>query len=304
MKRLFTKIKNRLIREVEERYSKVEAYFKEIYLQYLNRTSVTTLDSTSDKVVVSLTTFPARIEKVALTIESIFHQKVKPDVVHLWLAALEFPDEKLPESLRRLEKRGLKISFVDENIRSYKKLIYSLKEYPESIIITTDDDVFYPSYWLEKLIDTHQKYPEDIVCYRGHNLKLTPSGELEPYRNLLTENHVRFPLEASYSLLPTGVSGILYPPHSLHPEVFNQQKFMELAPNGDDIWFKCCGLLNNTKSRRVFTKNIHFSEVRGSQAVSLYSLNVFHNKNDEQLKKVFDAYKLQGMLKEENVLQF
>lgn len=296
MKRLLLKIKNRLAREIEERYNKVEAFFQEIYLRYLTKSSNTTINSVTDKVVVSLTTFPARIEKVALTIETIFQQKTRPDVIHLWLALSEFPDRVLPESIKRLETRGLRVSFVDENIRSYKKLIYALKQYPESIIITIDDDVFYPRYWLEKMLATHRQHPKDIICYRGHNLKLTQTGELESYRNILEHNRSRFSAEATYSLLPTGVSGIMYPPHSLNPEVFNQKKFMELAPNGDDIWFKACGLLNNTKSRRVFTKNIHFNEIRGSQAVSLYSLNVHSNKNDEQLKKVFDEYKLHKMI--------
>lgn len=39
---------------------------------------------------------------------------------------------------------------------SYKKIIPSLKEYPENIIFTCDDDIFYPKGWLKDLYEDYK----------------------------------------------------------------------------------------------------------------------------------------------------
>ena len=44
-----------------------------------------------EEVIVSLTTFPARISTVWITIETIFRQEVMPDRIVLWLAKEQFP---------------------------------------------------------------------------------------------------------------------------------------------------------------------------------------------------------------------
>ena len=53
-----------------------------------------------ERMVVSLTTFPLRIGKVHLTIQSILRQSRLADRVLLWLSKEEFPEEaQLPENL-------------------------------------------------------------------------------------------------------------------------------------------------------------------------------------------------------------
>ena len=73
------------------------------------------------KMVVSLTTFPLRIGKVHLTIQSILRQSRPADRILLWLSKEEFPEEaQLPANLLRLKEKGLDIRFCD-NIRSFKR---------------------------------------------------------------------------------------------------------------------------------------------------------------------------------------
>ena len=63
-----------------------------------------------EKMVVSLTTFPLRIGKVHLTIQSILRQSRPADRVLLWLSKEEFPEEaQLPENLLRLKEAGLPV---------------------------------------------------------------------------------------------------------------------------------------------------------------------------------------------------
>ena len=78
------------------------------------------------KMIVSFTSFPARIHVVYKTLSSIYEQTMLPDKVILWLAKPQFPnlDADLPESLLAYKKLGLEIRWVDEDIRPHKKYYY------------------------------------------------------------------------------------------------------------------------------------------------------------------------------------
>ena len=279
----------RLIKPFRKAVEKCRMVAKEIYFRTINRHSKKPVkqENRSD-VIITLTTFPARINRVFITIESLLRQKLPPAEIHLWLSADEINAEHLPKSLKRLIKRGLKVSFMAGNLKSYKKLVYALKEYPENILVTVDDDIMYPSHWLEQLYETHKKHPEDIICHRAHYLLLDENDRLLPYKSLIKKGGEEIGGdEASYALLPTGASGILYPPHALHALAVNDEQFMRLAPMADDIWFKCCALLNNKKTRRVKPLNSSYDMVLGTKDSGLYKKNVKQGFNDEQLKQVF-----------------
>lgn len=279
-----------MLKSILHRHLYGNSHFSEASWSLLNRFSCERVVGKSDELVVSITSYPARIETLYQTIESIFRQTVKPEIIHVWLAESEFSSQTLPASLERLRKRGIRLDFVSENLRPYKKLYYALQAYPESTIITIDDDIIYPPNWLEQMLQAHRRYPEDILCYRGHDLRLVAPNVLMNYNELKNKN--RYSIESSYELMPTGVSGVLYPPNSLHEEVLNKSLFLSLAPSSDDIWFKCCALLNKTKARRILQHNVHFKLIEGSQRTSLYHTNVIMKKNDEQLKRVFNHFDL------------
>ena len=97
------------------------------------------------KIIVSLTSYPKRIDTIWLTITSLFKQSMKPDLIVLWLAKSQFKTlDDLPDSLKRLQKYGLKIKLCDD-LKSHKKYYYALKEFNEDIVILADDDMFYPN---------------------------------------------------------------------------------------------------------------------------------------------------------------
>ena len=73
--------------------------------------------------VVSLTSFPARMKFVWRAIESIFLQETKPARVVLVLSREEFPDEVLPQAVEMQCDRGLEILWTAANTRAYKKLL-------------------------------------------------------------------------------------------------------------------------------------------------------------------------------------
>ena len=239
-------------------------------------------------IIVSLTTYPDRFNVVHLAIESLLNQTIKPNKIVLWLSKEEVKKFPLPKRIYKLQKRGVSLKFVNENLRQYKKLIYALREYKDSIIITADDDVIYPKWWLEGLLKTHRDFPNATVAYWCLMIKKDGEKKLKPYISW-NDPTIRGP---HHNLFPIGVGGILYPPKCLNNEVFNKKIFLKICPSGDDIWFKSMALLNNTKTVMVKEKVIKFPVIINSQKTALWHINVRQNKNDEQLKKVFDYYNL------------
>jgi len=259
-------------------------------LKLLNRFSSRAMKKNNSKfkVVVSMTSYPKRLGSVYLSIESIFNQSFSPDKIILWLSEEELCIEDIPISLKKMRSRGLDIRFVEDNLKSYKKLFYTIQEFGDYLIITCDDDTIYPKDFLKEMICTHQKHPKCIVGYRCSWMEKKENDQLIPYKSWKQSN-TDIP---SLNLFPTGVGGVLYPPGSLHSEVLNKSLFMRLAPTGDDIWFKGMSLKNHTKVVAVNSKFTEFPSIKGSQIEALWHRNVVLNENDLQVKNIFDYYNL------------
>lgn len=200
--------------------------------------------------IISLTTFPARINTVHHVVRTLLSQTVPADMVVLWLAPEQFPNREadLPQNLLELVANGLSVEWCPD-IKSYKKLVPALQKFPNDNIITVDDDVLYPANMLAELIKTHNKYPDDICAHRVrkiniHNNDVLPykTWRLSEVRGLLN-THFR----ASYDILPNGCGGILYPARSLDSDVLKSDLFMELCRHQDDVWFWAMAVKNNRK---------------------------------------------------------
>ena len=192
-------------------------------------------------VIVSLTSFPARIENAWLATESIFQQTVVPRVIVLVLAEEEFPGRKLPKHIVRQEGRGLTILWTDVNYRSYDKLLPVLRRYPGSTVITIDDDLIMPATLVADLLSASREYPGWIIGYRGWEI-ISRNSELAFGRHWQRAT----PESPPDNLFIPGNSGVLYPPGSLHPTVHDIDTAMKLAPSSDDIWFWACSVVNGT----------------------------------------------------------
>lgn len=242
------------------------------------------------KVTVSLTTYPRRIEMVKYAIFSIFLQSVKPDRIVLWLATEEFPDGKknLPQELLLFEEYGLTIKWC-ANLRSYKKLIPSLIEYPQDLIITVDDDIYYHPRLIESLLNAHWQSPTCVIAGRAHKVKIRDRHFLS-YR--LWEKEI-INEEPSYLSFPTGAGGVLWTPGALGQEVLNVNQFLNLCPYADDIWFWGMMVLNQTKCIapvHPWTKLVYVDPKEEIEGDTLTAKNVGRNLNDYQLEAMIQKY--------------
>ena len=246
------------------------------------------------KIIVSLTSYPARIDEVPYTIHSLLEQSLKPDEIILWLGHDKFPNKEkdLPEMLLNLCKRGLTIKWC-KDIRSYTKLIPALKLHPDDIIVTADDDIYYPKDWLEKLYQSYQKHPAEIHCHRIHKITFDSQRHILPYKEWIQCYMTDYP---AYTNFLTGVGGVLYPPHSLYKDVLKSSLFLKLAPYADDIWFWAMAVMKGTKIRNIkkgYSKLTYVNPEREYgiiEGATLAAENVVNGKNDEQLKKILKRY--------------
>ena len=245
-----------------------------------------------EHVVVSLTSYGRRVQNVLpVVIYSLFRQTCKPDVIVLWLDQ-SWNDENLPSALKLLQRYGLTVKYC-EDIRSYKKLIPSLDEYPKSVIITVDDDVYYRKNLIERLLACHRKNPGKIICNDAHFPTFNQDGMLNPY------NAWQHDIENKDHLLvfPVGVGACLYKKEYLHNDVSDRRKFMQLAPYADDIWFFFMAYIIGTGHIVMpYLGNVLIPVDNVYQllhsASNLSNQNYRDSRNDVQIKAVMDHYNI------------
>lgn len=251
-----------------------------------HRGGVTEIHYDDKEVIVSLTSYGPRIQDVHLTIESLMQQTRKANRIILWLSENEKTKE-LPMALQLQQSRGLEIRYC-KDIRSYKKLIPTLKLYPEAIIITVDDDCLYNIDVIDRLYRSYLTDKSCVHCLTGSEIAIE-NGKIEPYKKWKPLKINAF----GKQILTTGVGGVLYPPHIFTDEIFNESVFMSICPTADDIWFKAMELIAGVKVKRAEVHNtsgVEFITNEASQVVNLNSTNVNGGQNDVQIKTVFEKY--------------
>lgn len=240
-------------------------------------------------IIVSLTSYEARFKDLEISLYSLLNQSLKPDRIILWLSDEIESLNDLPYEITKYIKNGLEIRFV-KDIGSYTKAIYAFKEYSEAIIVTADDDIYYPKKWLERLYHSYIAHPKDIQVHRAHRVRLK-DRKILPYEKW--EKHVQEE-SARFDNFLTGVGGVLYPPNCFLSEVFRNDIFLKYAPTADDIWFWFMALISN---RRIRVVQNHIKTLSCTNLLrqilpnrkTLYSINST-GRNDEQVENLMKFY--------------
>lgn len=193
-------------------------------------------------IIVSLTSYEERFKELPIVLYSLLNQSLKPDRIILWLSDEIKEVNNLPYDLTQFIKNGLEIRFV-KDIGSYTKAIYAFKEFSNSIIVSADDDIYYPRNWLKKLYLSYISHPDDIQVHRAHRANL--NLPYEKWEKHVVEESARF------DNFLTGVGGVLYPPMCFSREVLREDIFLKYCPKADDVWLWIMALVNNRKIRVV-----------------------------------------------------
>ncbi|MGJ5642186.1 glycosyltransferase family A protein [Formosa sp. S-31] len=236
-------------------------------------------------VFVSLTTIPSRIKTLHITIRSLLNQNVLPEKIILWLNNSFI--NNIPPQLEKLIGSTFEIKFSPYTF-SHRKLIHSIENFPDKIIITCDDDLIYHPNSLHQLYHEHLKNPEVIIGNRCRKMSFDNNGKPLPY---LQWPFIEKTTPGEKLLMPVGAFLVLYPPNVLDKRFNDVELINKLSPKSDDLWFKTTALLNNTLSitpEKVAPEPV---PIIGSQKISLKSVN---NKLDykrvqwEQIIKYFN----------------
>lgn len=246
--------------------------------------------------VVSVTTYPARLNTFRLPLLSLLNQSLRAERLVVTLAEPEFPGRRLPAWLARLAQRGsVEIIWTDDNLRSYKKLIPVLRAHPDCVIVTADDDVLYPPGWLEGLAQTADRLPGVVVGYRARPVCRRPDGTLRPYIEWTPDRLEGLDLTrtSAREVMLTGSGGVLYPPGALPDEVMDVESARSICPTADDVWLWAMELKAGARLAVIPPGYVDFAASRGSQAHgSLMAVNVYGGANDHQIRAVVERFAL------------
>lgn len=147
-----------------------------------------------ERIIVSLTTYIKRIGNIPVVLETIFNQTLPPDFVVLNLAF----DEIVPDNVQKyIDSRCIEVNRVSDT-KVFKKLIPTLKKYPNAVVISIDDDWLYPQGMIEDFMEIHKKYPNypisgnkeaffNFQCHCGC-ASLTKAEYLGEYLDMIDED--------------------------------------------------------------------------------------------------------------------
>ena len=238
------------------------------------------------KIIVSLTSFPAAIPYAVEAIRSVLNGSLLPDKIVLYLDAQKFPGEVLPPALEKLKAESpiLEVRFDPAEIRSYKKLLPALRDFPNDVIVTIDDDIRYHADLLHDLVAMHKRVPDAIVAHRVRRVK--PDAPYSKWRKYKWYDFIFKRLHFNHYVMQTGVGGVLYPPHSLDEKMLDPSLFMALAPTVDDVWFWAAAVSKGTYVVPLPNGRRTAKGVGKPREFSLMSVNL--NPKDDKNRKAFD----------------
>lgn len=199
-----------------------------------------------ERIIVTMTTYSKRINNIPAVLETIFNQTFSPDLVVINLAH----EEAIPIAVQAyINQHGIEIYRV-EDTKVYKKLIPTLKRYPDDCIISIDDDWLYPKGMIEDFMNIHKHYPDNpvsgnkevicgIQCHCGC-ASLSKASFWGDYLDVIDDDLMKYCMsdDMVYSFLST-LAG--------HPYVrTNSEYFTNMIPfNPIDSYSQKCYQYNN-----------------------------------------------------------
>ena len=144
------------------------------------------------KIIVSMTSWSKRIKQAEATVKSLLEQTRKPDSVELNLDLENFPHgiPDLPRWVMEYREKypNFKVYFRGDDLKVYAKIMPTIGRhiYDEYILVTADDDVSYPSTYLEEIENNMQD--ADWLCTRSDQFTM---GQYMVYSSKVCEKFIQ-----------------------------------------------------------------------------------------------------------------
>ena len=128
------------------------------------------------KIIVSMTSWPKRINNVPTVLNSFINQDTPPDLIELNLCEAEFPNKEndLPKELKSLLSKNekIEINWVKKNTYTFKKIIPTIKKFYGNnyYLLSVDDDWIYRNNYISMMINYFNKFNSDSFCLGGGDI--------------------------------------------------------------------------------------------------------------------------------------
>lgn len=139
-----------------------------------------------ERACISLTSWKARINTVAKTLYSLI--KMCPGFhIVLVLSKDEFPlkEKELPDNLMLfVENKLIELFWIKPNLKSFKKVLFTMDKYRDVPVISADDDCIYTCNYAQELYDKWEKNKEHCISskvYMNYNYYWT-NGQCTLYK--------------------------------------------------------------------------------------------------------------------------
>lgn len=236
---------------------------------------------------VCMTSIPTRIEKLWVVMECIIRQTMQPGTVLLYLSKKQFKKNETPFSLQRyVDSDFLHIVWVDEDIRSYKKFWYYIRDFPDRGFVTLDDDIIYPSDIIEKLLNGYDKSKKIIPACYCYKIKFDYRGQILHYEDW--EKNTKRGDVGNDIFFGSG-GGVYFPAGSLLGANLPYDTISQICPFADDIWLNVFVRKNGYEVMCVKNRRSVVS-VPNSYKITLSSYNLDNGGNNVQLKSVVSFF--------------
>ena len=240
------------------------------------------------KLIVSLTSQPDRYSTLNICLKSLLWQEVRPNKIILNVYQGEAVP--LPTEVLEFQRFGLEIKYVSDNLKSHMKYLYVMKENPNDIIITVNDNCVYDKKMVKNLLKSYKKFPTCVSASIVHRI-VKKDNFILPYSEWENENISENPSDAFIAI---GFGGVLYPPSNeiFDNELFNNAKIKETFLGADDLWLKFMELRNGIKVVKAPNYTVLLCQIDETKQTEADFSNTQENKNDAYIKLLQKEYNI------------
>jgi len=224
----------------------------------------------------SMTSWRPRIPDLPLALLTLLEQRLSPAEIVIWISHADFPLLN-PQTIERFSEFNVRFEPCDD-LKPHKKWLPLLESGYNKPFIICDDDIIYPSNWLENLM--LEDRPDAYVGVRCHEMAFSSNGDLKSYEEWTRD--ISWRKNPSPNIFITGCGGAIIYPGRIGSKFLDRQEMVQICPMNDDIWLKAAHL-----ESRIPCYKTKFSfpclEIPGSESSGLLLSNVDQSRNDKQM---------------------
>lgn len=246
---------------------------------YIKKYSKIPRVKSKDRVVVTLTTIPERIDKITVTLNSLLDQASSPDIIYLVIPKVSRITNEpyiIPAWLKN--HSIIKILYCDKDYGPATKFIPAFleeKSNPNTKIIVVDDDRVYAKKLFELLCYWSDKLPECAIC--GGGLLIDGSGSQA--KELSVVHEPGYTTYLTHVDIMQGTDAYLVKPRFFEDRFWEDMKLPEEAYFHDDLLIS--GLLSKHGVKKYMFPSAGERFNAFTNKLSRYTRSLSSNENND-----------------------